>query len=93
MKKYLDDNLEISVVRCPAGLYLIKNFGVLQNPVANKEVAQSFLDSWATKKKLQAKDDLDVDMYNKAYKEGCSYCIRCCDGKCMRCHDADGKRQ
>lgn len=42
MKKYLDDNLEISVVRCPAGLYLIKNFGVLQNPVANKEVAQSF---------------------------------------------------
>lgn len=93
MKKYLENNLEISVVRCPAGLYLIKNLGLLQNAVASKDVAQSFLDSWAAKKKLQAKEDLDIDMYGNASKEACNSCIQCCGGKCARCHDAERENQ
>ena len=84
MKKYLDNNLEVCVVRCPAGLYLIKNLGMLQNAVASKDVAQSFLDSWAVKKELQAMDDLDVDMYNETSEEACSSCIKLCGGKCTR---------
>lgn len=86
MRKYSDGAETLSVARCPAGLYLIKNLGIMQNATASKEVAQSFLDSWAGKRKLRIIDDLDVDMYY--CKQGDSSACKCCisfrNGTCRR---------
>lgn len=86
MKRYINDDIVLSVVRCAADRYIINNLGIKQNATVSKEVAQSFLDSWAGKRKLQAVDDLDVDMYND--KPGnnnvCKFCIAYRNGQCGR---------
>lgn len=84
MKKYNDGTEVLSVVRCQAGLYIIKNLGVMQNATSSKEVAQSFLDSWAAKRKMQAVDDLDVDMYRDKESAACKCCIAFRNGRCGR---------
>lgn len=86
MRKYVDsENIELSVKRCPAGLYIVKNLGILQNATANKYVAQSFLDSWAIKRRMQPVEDLDVDMYNEKPDEHvCRGCIAFKNGRCQR---------
>ena len=86
MKKYYDGADVLEVVRCPAGRYIIRNFGVMQNATASKEVAQSFLDSWAGKRKLLVSDDLDVDMYYDEKGDGraCKSCIAYNNGHCGR---------
>lgn len=86
MKKYSDGVETLSVIRCPAGYYIIKNLGILQNAIAVKEVAQSFLNSWAGKRKLHIVDDLDVDMYYDENGDGsaCKSCIAYKNGHCGR---------
>lgn len=85
MKKYIDGNVILSVVRCAADRYIINNLGIKQNATTSKEVAQSFLDSWAGKRKLLAVDDLDVDMYsNKHDNKMCKLCIAYRNGQCGR---------
>lgn len=86
MKKYIDGDSILSVVRCAADRYIIANLGIKQNATASKEVAQSFLDSWAGKRKLPAIDDLDVDMYSEKSKDNktCKLCIAYKNGHCGR---------
>lgn len=86
MKKYNDGTVLLKVVRCRAGLYIIKNLGIMQNATASKEVAQSFLDSWAGKRKMNVMDDLDVDMYQDKQNNNdvCRECISFKQGRCGR---------
>lgn len=85
MKIYHDGGSVLRVTRCPADLYVITNLGVVQNAVASKAVAQSFLDSWAIKHHMEARDDMDADMYDPGSR--CPLgrmCIANTDGKCER---------
>ena len=86
MKKYNDGTETLEVVRCRAGLYIIKNLGIMQNATASKEVAQSFLDSWAGKRRMKIIDDFDLDMYNgeEGSCEACGNCIAFKNGRCGR---------
>lgn len=85
MRKYVDGDIVLSVVRCTANRYIINNLGIKQNATASKEVAQSFLDSWAGKRKLLAVDDLDIDMYGNKHDDNvCKLCIAYRNGQCGR---------
>lgn len=84
MKKYSDGVETLSVIRCPAGYYIIKNLGIMQNAIAVKEVAQSFLDSWAGKRKLRIVDDLDMYYDENGDGSACKSCIAYKNGHCGR---------
>lgn len=75
MKTYNDGMETLKVVRCPAGLYIVKGLPFMQNATASKVVAQNFLESWATKHKLRAGYDLDADMYDECNESVCRMCI------------------
>lgn len=84
MKTYNDGMEILKVVRCPAGLYIVKGLPFMQNATASKLVAQNFLESWATKHKLRAGDDLDADMYKDCGAEVCRMCIAWNGQRCER---------
>lgn len=84
MKTYNDGIEVLKVVRCPAGLYIVKGLPFMQNATASKVVAQNFLESWATKHKLRAGYDLDADMYKDCGTEVCRMCIAWNGKRCER---------
>lgn len=89
--KYSDGGVELKVVRCIAGCYLIENLGIMQSAVGSKQVAQSFLDSWARKHGLQAIATLDVDFYG-AKHSACRWCIHWRNGACRKVVGSDGRK-
>lgn len=88
--KYNDGEVELKVVRCTAGCYIIENLGIVQSAVASKQVAQCFLDSWAFKHGYAPIDSLDVDFYG-AKKDACRWCIHYRNGACKKVVDNDGQ--
>ncbi len=75
MKTYNDGIETMKVMRCAAGLYIVKGMPFMQNATASKIVAQNFLESWAAKHKLKPGYDLDADMYCECGEDVCRMCI------------------
>lgn len=84
MKIWYDNGDEIKVEKCAEGLYVVRNINkidglgrIVVGPTISKKLAQDFLDSWAAKRLLACKDDLDVDLYGQQLEACASNCNGC----------------